>query len=162
MQAIATIVLTVTVFHLATSRFSFGLEAQEEACLPYTLFVIDKKDTSVALGDFVAFYADERTRPWFEPGTLMIKEVRATAGDRIRIEKGQMFINDAEVDYGRIDPEVVSKIEEKKKVTPSFDREMVLEEMRFWVMGNQPRTFDSRYWGPISSEQIVGQAYPLF
>jgi conjugal transfer pilin signal peptidase TrbI len=33
--------------------------------------------------------------------------------------------------------------------------------MTYWVMGDQPKSFDSRYWGVVYQQQIIGKAYAL-
>ncbi|MDV5555438.1 S26 family signal peptidase [Enterobacter hormaechei] len=30
------------------------------------------------------------------------------------------------------------------------------------VYGQKPFSFDSRYWGTVKNDQIIGRAYPLF
>ena len=32
----------------------------------------------------------------------------------------------------------------------------------YWVMAPLPGSYDSRYWGAINAEQIVGRVYPIF
>lgn len=36
-----------------------------------------------------------------------------------------------------------------------------LQPLTYWVMGDQPNSFDSRYWGVVFQHQIVGKAYAL-
>jgi len=46
--------------------------------------------------------------------------------------------------------------------TPAdFAGETVLDEGTYWFMGETPYSFDSRYWGTVSEEQIIGQARPI-
>ena len=43
-----------------------------------------------------------------------------------------------------------------------FVRETDLGKDQYFMLGQSPRSFDSRYWGTISETQILGRAYPLF
>ncbi|NDG89011.1 MAG: S26 family signal peptidase, partial [Gammaproteobacteria bacterium] len=36
-----------------------------------------------------------------------------------------------------------------------------LQPLTYWAMGDQPKSFDSRYWGVVYQQQVVGKAYVL-
>jgi conjugal transfer pilin signal peptidase TrbI len=43
-----------------------------------------------------------------------------------------------------------------------YSRELDLAQDDLWIMGATRDSFDSRYWGPLPSHQIIGRAYALF
>ncbi len=43
-----------------------------------------------------------------------------------------------------------------------FYGKATLKENNYWFMGKSLFSFDSRYWGTVKNDQIIGRAYPLF
>lgn len=97
-------------------------------------------------GEIVAFRT-EGAEPFFEDGTLMAKEVIAGPGDRIGVENGRIISEDNE--FVEKVPEELARWAKDRPVSN-------LEEEQWWVQGTSRRSWDSRYWGPIEADQIVG------
>jgi len=57
-------------------RYTLGIDAQQKQCLDYRFYIIDKNDQQIPRDGYVAFRQDRRAEPWFEAGTLFIKQVR--------------------------------------------------------------------------------------
>jgi len=43
-----------------------------------------------------------------------------------------------------------------------FRQGLVVPDDQFWVMGDTRDSFDARYWGLLSMQQVRGRAYALF
>ena len=55
------------------------------------------------------------------------------------------------------------KILKGSEIEPErFDRDYIVEPGHYFMMGEHFRSYDSRYWGTVHENQIVGRAYPLF
>lgn len=86
------------------------------------------------------------------PGTdsdKHIKRIIGLPGDKVEVKKGQVFINDQELYEGYL---------EKDKKTEG-DVSLRLEQGEYFVLGdNRDHSNDSRFWGALPEEEIIGQA----
>lgn len=131
-------------------------------------------------GDIVAFHNPRN------PSVMFVKRVMAQGGDRIRIVGRQVYVNGQplhepyahfEVFAGRenfpppVDPEtgmamirMVDPASAKwAEEMPAFirDGQLVVPQDHFFAMGdNRDNSDDSRYWGFVPDENVVGE--PLF
>jgi signal peptidase I len=105
-----------------------------------------------------------------------IKRLVAGPGDRIRIIHGQAIVN------GRVDPEANRAAENDRvradcgeplppsrwdQVRPdgqcNFPVPIVVPPEHYFMMGdNRGNSTDSRYWGPIPREWIIGKAFATY
>lgn len=138
-------------------RYYIGLDPQKVKCIPgITFYLIDKKNQVVEKDKTYAFYA-KGLDPIFEDGTKMVKFVRGVGGDKIKITEDQfIYINGEDHGFG-------FWLSERLGKKPSdFAGEGTIPTGEFWMMGTSDLSFDSRYWGTIHEDQIIGRAYPLF
>ena len=84
-----------------------------------------------------------------DPSTFYIKRIVGLPSDRIKIEGGDVFVNEQKVNEPYLD----------ESVQTLGDVNLILEEGYYFVMGdNRYHSFDSRSWGPLEREKIVGLA----
>jgi signal peptidase I len=92
----------------------------------------------------------------------LIKRVIALGGEKISIKDCKVFIN------GKLLPEpylndfdlAQTVIEDRCRV-PMMD-EMIIPDNQLFVMGdNRPQSFDSRMFGPIEQNLVVGRAFVI-
>ena len=121
------------------------------------------------LGDIVVFYAPQSSIPlstdllisnlkiWNlitqnevnDQATVYIKRIVGTPGDQINIESnGAIFVNDIELEIKNVN-------------TKNGDIfEIKLADNEYFLVGdNRDNSFDSRMFGPILSDRIIGKAY---
>lgn len=90
------------------------------------------------------------------PEVDYIKRVIGLPGERIKVERGQVFINETKVDERYV-----------SDATPLFPGsflqdgvEITVPEDEYFVMGdNRPHSSDSREFGPIGRNLIIGKAF---
>ena len=122
------------------------------------------------LGDIVVFYAPQSSIPlstellisnlkiWNlitqnevnDQATVYIKRIVGTPGDQIKIESnGSIFVNNIELEIKNVNN------------TNNGDKfEIKLSDNEYFLIGdNRDNSFDSRMFGPISSDRIIGKAY---
>lgn len=86
-----------------------------------------------------------------------IKRVIALPGEKISLKEGKIYINDQVLDEAKYLPESL--------YTPSGNflkdnTELTVPENQYFVMGdNRPYSSDSREWGYIGKNSIVGKAW---
>jgi conjugative transfer signal peptidase TraF len=113
-------------------------------------------------GTFVSFCLDpDKARnikliPGSCPDTFaapFLKPVAAIEGDTVQIRKGHLaMVNGKEM------PNTVSR----PSIEPFPDGTYLVKPGEVWVLSSySPRSFDSRYYGPVSVLKIQGEAIPL-
>jgi signal peptidase I len=109
---------------------------------------ISLKTGSFHRGDIVVFDAPQ-TSGMTE---AMIKRIVGLPGDILRIQNGVLYVNGTPLD----EPYVVEKA--KYNFGP-----FTVPENDLFVMGdNRNNSFDSRYWGPLSKDLVIGKAVIKF
>jgi signal peptidase I len=83
-----------------------------------------------------------------------IKRIIGLPGETVVIREGVVTIKNSENPKGFLlnEPYVTSKADTSMSMTLGNDQ--------YFVMGdNRPKSFDSRSWGPLSSDHIIGKAF---
>lgn len=107
-------------------------------------------------GDIVVFKTDNLTRRELfnvPAGQFFLKRVAGEPGDRLRIEAGELFINDK--------PVALSNAFGKISYLPgpmTSGSNVTLPPDSYFVLGdNVTNSLDSRYFGPVARKDIVGR-----
>lgn len=146
-----------------THAFSLGLDPQTETSTGRRLFVINHLDNVPQLGGYVAFRSDERVAPFFKPGTIFVKKVVGMAGDGVALHGREVRV--AGFSIGDLNPRIERKIHDLQgdrfRVTYSA-APVRIPAGHIFVANESVNSFDSRYFGPLPMDQIVGVAYAAF
>jgi signal peptidase I len=126
-------------------------------------------------GEVVVFYAPA-------DGSRMVKRVAAGPGDTIEMVNNRLIVNSQPARYGPPDPEVLADYPANRRGPHRFGTEAVGGEShpvmetpglpgrrsfgpvtvppgKYLLLGdNRDNSFDSRYWGLVDRDQIVGRA----
>ncbi len=137
-------------------RYRIGIDPQIEKCIPgKTFYLIDLKDKNLQRDGIYVFKA-KGLEPLFAEGTQMVKFLRGMPGDTVEVTNDhRVMVAGQELGYGLFLSYELEQPAEK------FIGKGVLDDGSYWFMGTSNRSFDSRYWGTVKDEQIVGRAYPL-
>lgn len=112
------------------------------------------------VGDIVVFRVPE-TIPNYDPEKpIWIKRVVGVEGDTVRIDHNRLVINDQLVD----DPPFFKKNPYMSNLQ-NGDRyhDVKVGKNQVLVFGdNSANSHDSRYWGPIDKDRIIGKAFVRF
>lgn len=138
-------------------RYRIGIDPQQEKCLPgYTVFLVDLKDRALERGAVYAFRA-RGLSPFYADGTRMVKVLAGVPGDEVAIDASRRItVNGREVGKGLA---LAAKLQQPES---RFYGSGHLDAGHYWFMGKSALSFDSRYWGTVRDEQVIGRAYPLF
>ncbi|EOV3324681.1 MULTISPECIES: S26 family signal peptidase [Edwardsiella] len=139
------------------NRYRIGIDPQKEKCLPgYTFFLVDLQDKEMERGAVYAFHA-KNMEPFYKDGTRMIKILSGMPGDIVEINDDWLIkVN------GDVVGEGLQLAKRLQRQESSFYGKAKLSDGSYWFMGKSPFSFDSRYWGTVKNDQIIGRAYPLF
>lgn len=156
-EAVITLAVLWTAGTAFASRYRIGYDPQKEKCLPgYSAFLIDLKDQHLERGGIYAFVTRGLT-PFYKDGTRMVKILRGMPGDTVEIKaQREVIVNGEVVGEGLYLADALHQPESR------FYGKAELKEGNYWFMGKSPLSFDSRYWGTVKDDQIIGRAYPLF
>lgn len=142
---------------IVTYLFLFRPTAVKGASMESTLHNNDRlilssltyKFRGVERGDIVAFHSP------VNPSIDLIKRVIALPGDRIMVKNSHVFLNGKQ-------PEELYAVGRTLLWEEGYmkeGQEYTIEKGTFWAMGdNRERSSDSRMFGPIELDTIVGQA----
>lgn len=159
-------------------------------CLPYSLFLIDLQDRDVGRGEYAAFFTTQLA-PFYrlEPGVIqqlrdgrqqrivvdqrgvvidgeyrgvaVIKEVAGIDGDHIVVNDHGVHVNGAHKGV-LLHAAEGGKLFAMGRRSSEYWRDERVPPGHLWMMGTHERSYDSRYWGYITNEQIIGRAIPLW
>ncbi len=92
----------------------------------------------------------------------LIKRVIALGGETIAITKCVVFINGVELPELYLPRRDTEMIDPQDRCSTVDLPDLKLEEDEIFLMGdNRPQSFDSRMFGPIKKNLIIGQAFVL-
>ena len=144
---------------LASERYRIAFDVAEVKCLPQRLFLVDLQDRDVSRGDYVAFRSGQM-EPYFPNGTLIVKILAGVPGDRATVDENGASV--AGVDWGPLHYlKPRARLAEEGRTPEDYHRSETIAPGTYWVMAPLPGSYDSRYWGAINEEQIVGRVYPI-
>ncbi|MCK7582163.1 MAG: signal peptidase I [Chromatiales bacterium] len=139
-------------------RYRLGFDLQDHGCLDGSrIFLIDTfaGPEDVMQGDLVAFRALGVGVPVFE-GQLFIKRAAGVPGDWVTVTLAHTWIN------GRRFADGLALASALARDPATLVRHERVPVEHFWMLGETPDSFDSRYWGFLPQSQVVGKAYALF
>lgn len=107
-------------------------------------------------GDVIVF------RYPFNPSQFFIKRIIGLPGERIKVDKGSIYIYNSENPEGK-------KLEEEyiaRDLTTKGENDYQIKDDEYFVMGdNRNHSSDSRVWGAIKTSHVVGKvllrAWPI-
>jgi len=101
-------------------------------------------------GDLVVFHSPHC--PTRGPGEQCIKRVIGLPGETVKIVRGQVYINGLPL------REPYVKRRDSRSMKP-----FTVPPRSYFVMGdNRPGSYDSREWGAVSLEEIIGKAWASY
>lgn len=124
-------------------------------CLPIEWTLIKEKKfvkSDVERGMLVELRTDNYAE-FYKGNVKILKIIVGLPGDVIEMKEGKVYIND---DY-------ISVYKTKNgPFLPYKEFIFTLKEDEFWVAGSTPVALDSRYIGPVSLTDIIGEGFALF
>lgn len=163
-RMVALAVIPMCVFVLLAISPWYVLHLRDSASWPYHVLFLVKKGAVPERGDLVAFnfrhsYMEKiepvgRARPQIQTDHIWLKRVMGMPGDVVTTKGEEVFINGQPVAEGMKQDRFGVPLEVTKTIGQ-------IPSGFYFVTLPHPRSFDSRYYGPIEQADVVGVAIPL-
>jgi len=115
---------------------------------------ISYKSREPQRGEVVVFKAPPAAQCPAGTGCDYIKRIIAVAGDTIEVKNGAMWLNGKRLE----EPYIHGVTTEPGAYT--LNRTVTIQPGEYFVSGdNRPHSSDSRVWGPITMNEIVGRVF---
>jgi len=170
-EVVETLVLTLLIYLVIHNFVAQPFEVQQSSMFPTIVngeyILIDKltpRFGGYEYGDVVVF--DPPSGSGLDAqGIPFIKRIIGMPGDTVSLENGRVFVTRNEASPVRIEePYVVTEGDGSTAATlcPREDcpQTWIIGDHEFFVMGdNRPQSQDSRVFGPIEEDSILGRAW---
>lgn len=142
---------------LFISRFTLSIPSADSQCLEAKMFLVDKSDKNIKRGDLVAFKF-EKDDQYFKKGMSFIKIAAGLDKNRIEYTPHSITVNDSELNI-----KGMSHVINFLNLDPThYNKKITVKENEIFVVGETIYSYDSRFWGPINKDSIIGKAYAIF
>lgn len=156
-MVVITALLAVAGIESTKGQWAFATDVQKYyRCLPFDWYLVTKLDELFVptRGDLVQFEAPKYVERFTETFQI-IKIVAGVEGDTWRIENDRLYVN------GELWGDL-HLLEAIGQTEGSLDGEGVVPTGHVYVLGTNPSSYDSRYWGSLDVQQIKGKAHVIF
>ncbi len=146
-------------------------------CLPYKLWLIDKTDKYPGVDEFIVFRTPAGAtnvpghKVWVKK-VFMIGEGQVTVAPAKPGEKGTVLINGIKRDLP-IGAYVTVASAQRQGTFVAFAADSTGRPLpitvnqsippgSYYTYAPEARSYDSRYWGVVKQDEVLGSAYPIF
>jgi signal peptidase I len=168
LEIVETLVLTLVIYLLIHNFIAQPFEVEQDSMVPtiveHEYVLIDKlspRFNDYQRGDIVVF---QPPSGYAQGGVPFIKRVIGLPGDKVGLENGKVFVTPPGGSPVQLFEPYVVKASGRTALTVPRDAEGTSEWTvpagEYFVMGdNRPESQDSRFFGPIERDSIVGRAW---
>ncbi|UJF20233.1 signal peptidase I (plasmid) [Vibrio sp. SS-MA-C1-2] len=143
------------------SRYSIAFTGSKTTgCLPVDVALIDNWNTSIKRGQLI-YFRSENAEPLFANNTKFLKIAAALEGDQVTINKDSVIVTNRS--YSReYAVDATRMLNYLNWPLSMIEKTFTVEVGQVFALGTLPSSFDSRYWGTVSTKNIEGVAYAIY
>ena len=126
--------------------------------LDHRIFFLTRAKGSITTGDYLVFrHKDTRfvQKGLDQQNDRLVKKVGCCPGDMLSVDSKRTFF------CCRKELGTALQTDSKGRSLPVFDFTGVVPENSYFMVGTNPRSFDSRYFGFIHADEILYKALPI-
>jgi signal peptidase I len=163
-EIVETLVLTLIIFLViqtfVAQPYKVQQQSMEHTLEPDQYVLVDKltpRFDTYDRGDIVVFTPPD---DWVQDdGTPFIKRVIGLGGDTVEIRDGDVFINGTMIEEGYLYASEPGDPPQPTTVPGDEHRWVVPADELFLMGDHRSNSADSRTFGPVPSEQVIGRAW---
>lgn len=164
LEIVETLVLTLVIFlviqNFVAQPYKVEQQSMERTFEPGQYVLVDKLTPRVdayARGDIVVF---NPPTSWVqEKDTPFIKRVIGEGGDTVKIQDGQVLINGIVITEAYVYSDVPGGPPQETLASPDQDTWVIPEGQLFLMGDHRSNSADSRVFGPVAVDQVIGRAW---
>ena len=134
------------------ARYRVGIDWQEIPCDDYRVALVDLTQTDAIVGERFSLHPHGLER-WFPDGSMLAKQVVAIGGDVVDVSADGVSVNGGPR-FAPINPDALVKL---GVGMADVSRRYALTDDEVFLYAPSPRSFDSRYYGPVKTTSIAGK-----
>jgi conjugal transfer pilin signal peptidase TrbI len=174
--AIAVIAVSALLL-LVLPFYSVRISDSRTDCLPYKLWFIDKTQKTLKAGDFIAFRTPSEAS-YVPEYKMWVKIVFAAGEGKVQVTPAQpgetksIVVNGVDRSFpmaghvnvrsgDREDTFSAFAADTSGKPLSIIDSQEI-RPGHYYVYATSERSYDSRYWGLVRQDEVLGKAYPIF
>ena len=149
-------------FFYFSNRYVIGVPTEHSKCLEARYFIIDTWDKNIKEGDLVSFYMNVDNH-FYPEGLPWVKKVAAGPNSTVKVTP--KYVQREGAAAIPLDMEYMLRVllMDNPIGTPAdYTKTHELGSDDYFVVGETLNSYDSRFWGPISKDDIRGKAYAIF
>jgi len=131
------------------------LGINDSASLPDKVFLVHKNDKEFKQGDTVAFLYNGEKYANYQDGKLFAKIATCMPGQLLQKQNDTFFCDGLEIAKAK-------QVDSKLNKLPVFEYNGTVPKDNYFFTTPHPKSFDSRYFGFVKKEQIIGVARSIF
>jgi signal peptidase I len=106
-------------------------------------------------GDIVVFKTE--SVGLLQANSIYVKRIAGEPGDRLRLADGKLYINDQHIVLSNAYGEIVYYLPDAQS-SMATHTDLTIPEGHYFVLGdNSANSYDSRFWGCVPAENILGR-----
>jgi signal peptidase I len=144
----------VVFFFILLLRLGITFAVNASPSIDKKVFIVIE-GISPQCGGLGAFYFNVADSPYWREGTKFIKRFVGCPGDVLEVKGLEFYVNGHHIGTART-------TDSKGIHVSHFEWNGKIPEGSYFVMGDDPRSYDSRYWGFVRKQWVIGRALPLF
>lgn len=153
--------LTALVFMAFSSRFSISINRAASNCLNVSVVLVDEWETKAREGNLMAFEMPA-DHPLSDGQTLWLKQAVAGPGSTVTVHPDKVIVNSVDGSTTTYKRSMQPVIEYFKLDVTTLVASYTMQENEWFMLGETPSSYDSRFWGPVKSNAFRGQGFGLF
>jgi conjugal transfer pilin signal peptidase TrbI len=145
-------VLSIIGIQATLALLGISLGINPTTSQPYRLFLILKGQPAVR-GDLIAFHFPGSR--YYPEGSLFVKKITGIPGDHLSIR------NDRTVQLNGAFLDRIRATDSAGRAVEPFFFDGIIPDGTYFLYSRAPNSYDSRYYGLIRGDRIVGRVIPL-